>query len=76
MRELAVMSTFGPNVSVKWSLGRVKVEMINATPPTRALLKLNVSKAVHRSLVSIVISARGPRRFKSILSFWIIDTAR
>ena len=70
------MGTFGPNVSLKWSLGRVNVEMISATPPTRALLKLNVSKAVHRSLVSIAISVRGPRRYKSILPFWTRATAR
>jgi len=62
VKELAVMGIFGPNVSLKWSLERVSVEMISATPPTSALLKLNVSRVVHRSVVSATISARGSRR--------------
>ena len=76
MKELAVMRTFGPSVSLKWSLGRVKIEMISANPPTRALLKLNVSRAVHRSVVNATISARDSRRYKPFLSFFTIDTVR
>ena len=74
-KELAVMGIFGPSVSLKWSLARVSVEMIGAAPPTSALLKLNVSRVVHRSVVSATISVRGSRRYGSLLSFSTTDTA-
>ena len=74
VKELAVMGIFGPNVSLKWSLARVSVEMINATPPTSALLKLNHSRVVHRSVISATISVRGLWRGSYSFS-WTIDSA-
>jgi len=76
VKELTVMRTFGPSVSLKWSLGRVKAEMISVNPPTNALLKLNVSRAVHRSVVNTTISGRDSRGYNPFLSFFTIDTAR
>ena len=67
MKELAVIRIFGPNVSVKWSLDRVNFKMISATPPTRVLLCLYVSRVVHRSMISATISARGSRSIVSVI---------
>ena len=75
VKELAVMGLFGPSVSLKWSLACVSVEMIDATPPTSALLKLNVSRIVHRSVMSATISVCGSW-CGSFPFFWTIGTAR
>jgi len=74
VKELAAMGIFGPNVSLKWSLARVSVEMILTTPPSSALLKPNVSRVVHRSVMSATISVRGLWRGSYSFS-WTIDSA-
>jgi len=75
VKELAAMGIFGPNFSLRGSLAYVSIEMIDATPPTSALLKLNVSRIVHRSVVSSIVTVRGSW-CGSFSFFWATGTAR
>ena len=60
---------FGPRVTKDGSLGLVNIDMIKATPPTKALLKLNSFKALPRSRERSVSAAYGPRFIDSTSSF-------
>jgi len=74
-KGFASISEFGPKVFRRWSSVWAKIEMIDATPPTSALLKLCVYKIVHRSVVNSMVTLRGSR-CGCFSSIWAMGMAR
>ena len=74
-KGFASITAFGPKVSRRCSLVCANIDIIDATPPTSALLKLNASKFVHRTVVNLIVTLRGSR-CEFFSSFWAMGMAR